>query len=261
MARKAILRLKNTYHEEKVAHIITYSPNSRILATCCDKNSIILWDVATGHAIHQLIHDAPLYTMAFSPDSKVIASVGSNKNIILWNVETGTLLHKTVIGYTDQVDQVVFSPDGHTLASRGHDGRIILWDVRTQESIEQLPITLSQFEAYSDMDFSMDGAILAVISGKLGNEITLWNVKNHESVAHQLLSYYPIFGVAFGPADQLMTIVNIGHGGIVHVLWETKVDSWIAHACSIVNRNLTTTEWNQFVTGEPYSKVCPGLSS
>ncbi len=170
-------------------------------------------------------------------------------------------LDKPLIGYTDKVDQVVFSPDGHTLASRSRDGRVILWDVRTQESIEQLPITLSQFEAYNDMDFSTDGTILAVISGKFGNEITLWNVINHESVAHQLLSYYPILDVGFGPADQLMTIVNIGHGGIVNVLWETNVDSWISHACSIVNRNLTIAEWNQFVTGEPYSKVCPDLSS
>jgi hypothetical protein len=42
--------------------------------------------------------------------------------------------------------------------------------------------------------------------------------------------------------------------------WDITVDSWQDRACSIANRNLTQTEWNQFVKDEAYSKVCPNLA-
>jgi hypothetical protein len=36
---------------------------------------------------------------------------------------------------------------------------------------------------------------------------------------------------------------------------------WQAQACAIADRNLTTAEWNQFVSapGTSYSKTCPDL--
>ncbi len=36
-----------------------------------------------------------------------------------------------------------------------------------------------------------------------------------------------------------------------------SVDSWKARACRIANRNLTQTEWQQYMGEQPYHKTRP----
>ena len=60
-----------------------------------------------------------------------------------------------------------------------------------------------------------------------------------------------------GPNGQLLTANFDARGGEAVILWNTSITSWIAHACSIANRNLTLAEWKQFVGNEPFSNVCP----
>lgn len=40
-------------------------------------------------------------------------------------------------------------------------------------------------------------------------------------------------------------------------IWPSSVAGWTAHACSVANRNLTRTEWDEFIPGAAYRAVCP----
>jgi hypothetical protein len=43
------------------------------------------------------------------------------------------------------------------------------------------------------------------------------------------------------------------------VLWDVNVESWLAHACMVANRNLTDQEWRSYFGEVPYKKICPDL--
>jgi len=43
------------------------------------------------------------------------------------------------------------------------------------------------------------------------------------------------------------------------VSWDFSGDSWQTLACQIANRNLTLSEWQQFMGSAPYSKTCSNL--
>ncbi len=41
------------------------------------------------------------------------------------------------------------------------------------------------------------------------------------------------------------------------ILWDASIESWLARACKIANRNLTPHEWKQYLGDEPYRETCP----
>ena len=261
---------KLTQHFKDVAlhnrPILALSSDGRILATstCCSANTktITLWDVATGRIIHRMASRDEIYSIAISPDGSMIASGDSAGVVTLWNV--ATTVGQPLTGHMDTINRVLFSPDGKILAARGSNGALLLWDMTDQKQIDPPPLQ-SDSDFYSPgMAFSPDGDILALASSRVtGSSIILWNVKKHELVAHPISSPSIVEDLIFGLHGQLLSTANVGHGVVIlsFTLWDINVDSWMNRACSIANRNLTVTEWNQFVSGEPYSKVCPRLSS
>jgi hypothetical protein len=40
--------------------------------------------------------------------------------------------------------------------------------------------------------------------------------------------------------------------------WDTRVASWIAHACATAGRNLSRDEWRDAFGDRPYRRTCPG---
>ena len=51
-------------------------------------------------------------------------------------------------------------------------------------------------------------------------------------------------------------LVGISGDGAVHT-YDLAVEDWIARACRIAGRELTSAEWDQFLPGYPYQDVCP----
>ncbi len=38
--------------------------------------------------------------------------------------------------------------------------------------------------------------------------------------------------------------------------WEVSPDAWSRHACRVAGRNLTRSEWDEFVPDQDYRRVC-----
>lgn len=104
---------------------VCFSPDSRLLASCSDENSICLWDETGG--LLRVIRGFPslVYSSAFSPDGSLLAS-STMSDVSLWDPRTGKLKKKVYLHdhYGDKV--LAFSPWGKILActiiSR-HDSR------------------------------------------------------------------------------------------------------------------------------------------
>jgi hypothetical protein len=43
----------------------------------------------------------------------------------------------------------------------------------------------------------------------------------------------------------------------VTTIWDLDVAHWEAAACAIAGRNLSRTEWSEYLPDEPYRMTCP----
>jgi WD40 repeat protein/serine/threonine protein kinase len=110
---------------------VAFSPDGRRLATGGEKNSVTIWEVATGQELKRLEgHRGEVYALAFSPDDdgRWIASAGEDSTVKVWDSHTGKIL-RSFRGHRGLVSSVAFSPDGRFLVSGGRDTTVKIWDL------------------------------------------------------------------------------------------------------------------------------------
>lgn len=118
---------------------LSWSKESKYLATASDDKTIALWDVAAGTKIKSLIgHTNYVFTLDFSPASdQMLASGSFDETIRLWDVRTGKTL-RTLPSHSDPVSSVNYSFDGSMLVSGSYDGLIRLWDASTGQCLKTI---------------------------------------------------------------------------------------------------------------------------
>lgn len=110
---------------------VAFSPDSHFIATANNqvsgcpkdvescKNTVRVWEVATGREISSITHDNTVNTVTFSPDSQRIASGSADRTVRIWEPGTGQELARFT--HPGEVWAVAFSPDGRWIASGGRD--------------------------------------------------------------------------------------------------------------------------------------------
>ncbi|MDD5285969.1 MAG: caspase family protein [Desulfuromonadaceae bacterium] len=159
---------------------VTFSPDGNYLISGGNmKDSLKLWDIATGREIRTFIGDRDaIYSVAFSPDGRYLLSGGANHTINLWDVRTGKEM-RAFKGRTkdDLINSVAFSPDGRYLLSGSSDKTLKLWDVATGGEIRTFA---GHTGMVSSVAFSPDGRY--ALSGSWDNTLSLWNISTGREV-------------------------------------------------------------------------------
>jgi WD40 repeat protein len=116
-----------------VVSSIRFSEDGSRLVTASWDGSAIVWDAASGEALHMLEgHTGRVISADFSPDETLIATAGSDGKVILWDAESGELLF--VPGSWDKpLRDVVFTPDGKHLVTSDNGGAIRAYVVPVEE--------------------------------------------------------------------------------------------------------------------------------
>jgi hypothetical protein len=147
------------------------------------------------------------------------------------------------------VETVVFSPDGKYVVSGSLDNTARVWDVLTGREIARM--THEDFVV--SLAFSPDGN--HIVSGSYDGTARVWETYTSREVA-RMSHDDSVHSVDFSPDGK----------HVVSGSWDTSVRVWmwqfadlIADACAYSPRNLTLSEWKQYLPNQEYRKTCEQL--
>jgi len=206
---------------------------------------------------------AVVWALDFSPRGDLLASAGYGQVISLWKIiptSEGTRRleplspDRLLVGHTGAVNSIAFDPKGQRIVSGGSDKTVRLWDVETGQAIGQPLAARTSIEAVA---FSVDGRTIAAAGADGG--LRLWDVATGRMLGGALAATPgALRDVSFNADGQkLATIDETGAISLWDpVLWSEDRDSVSDRLCAIASRNLTRSEWRQFLPGKDYRSTC-----
>jgi len=200
-----------------------------------------------SHELAHVTHDLAVSAAAFSPDGRWVVSGSWDNTARVWEAATGREVARlTHDGY---VTAAAFSRDGRWVVSGSADGTARVWEAATGREVARL----THDHWVSAVAFSPDGRW--VVSGSGDKTARVWEAATGREVA-RLTHDARVTAAAFSPDGQW--IVSESYDGIAWV-WRWRPKDLIELACARLTRNLTRTEWKQYLGEEPYRKTCENL--
>jgi WD40 repeat protein len=140
-------------HQHGVSGLV-FSPDGSQIATHTSgltfgfRQSVMLWDAATGNETVRLQHRHVVNSVSFSPDSTRIATVsGEHPTVRLWDPATGRELAQ--LRHGSSVDRAEFSPDGTRIIVLSFNRKASLWDAVAGREVTRIqhgrPIVATAF--------------------------------------------------------------------------------------------------------------------
>jgi hypothetical protein len=199
---------------------ISWSPDSKKIASASRDNVIILWTTETLSPLRTLTgHSNGVRSVAWSPDGQNIASSSEDRTVRLWDANTGQIL-QTIQKDSAWAAGVAWSQDGNQFAVALSADKIGIWDVNAQkksclvfENIEKWPTPLDV--AWSPQTGNRQ------IASAIGKTIQIWDLST-KKIARVLEGHSSVVSiVAFSIDGRLLA--SVSSDGMIH-LWRT--DTW-----------------------------------
>lgn len=220
---------------------------------------------------------------ALSPGGKWLAVQDGEGIVRVFDIATG---HETGRSAIEGAYLLGISRDGSLVAlATGTD--VDVWRVAGWRRTARLPHEW----AVQGLKFSRDGQWLTTVTGKVGMDaadlapsflpgstIRVWELNTHRLVTQISLAQEGGFTsgpvtrpFAFGPdGDRIVTASDIVQpsaesegaietDGLKLISWLLLPTELVTEACSLLKRNLSSSEWSAFLGSEPFRPTCDGL--
>jgi len=104
---------------------ITYSPNGKMILSCSEDRTAILWDLS-GKVISSFIgHSSRIINVEFSPDSKMIFTNSEDGDLKMWDLSGREIKNENF--QSQRVSALGISPDGTMILLGCEDGSVKFW--------------------------------------------------------------------------------------------------------------------------------------
>ncbi len=197
--------------------------------------------------------------LTFSSDGRALAvtgDVGCCGGLQLVDI-AGTQL-KPEAPILDRGVSGSFTPDSRAYVLARGNGEIDRLAVGSRNGASTV-VALPGAGAQGVLGVSRDGRILATAG--TGTGIGLWDLQ-----ARQLVANIPVPDLSILGAQANFELSALVIDGYLPSSNRRRLDrfefspaAWEQDACTIADRNLTQSEWTQFLPGVPYHKTCPAL--
>ena len=219
---------------------------------------MIEWDAATGaqRAPPLDLHwkdTAGLVSenVAYNADGSLIASSVAGDRVVI--VDADTLRQVEAFPDPKGVAVVAFSPsDPELLAEGSAAGVVRLWNVATRQLVAEIAASTSQ-SGMESVQFDATGTKLLT---QAGDRARLWSVPELHQIGSDLPGVASFAGSAAftGRGVQTMAVQVYANGQVF--VYPASLAAWERQACLVAGRNLTESEWVQFVGDRPYESTC-----
>ncbi|HEY7422004.1 MAG TPA: BTAD domain-containing putative transcriptional regulator [Gaiellaceae bacterium] len=241
------------------AYAVAFSPDDRLVASA-GNGGLQVFALRT----HRLVGSAQiggrntpaedlvvggLASATFSSDGRFLAAAaGSNGAIAVWDVRRRRSMR--TIPNLVPIESLSFAPHGTTIAVGDASGSVGFWDAATGRQLpERLP---GQTGPVLSLSFDPSGRRL--MSTSTDGRIRLWDLATRTLIGVPLPgSQGDGWGTFFPNGKRLIAVFGSGAG----VIWNVDPSSWSRWACRVARRNLSRTEWHDFLPNLAYRKVCP----
>jgi WD40 repeat protein len=209
---------------------IAFSPDSKLIASASNDNTIKLWDPKTGNVARTFSielteenHDDYPFAivessskLSFSQDGKILTLGNGNGSIISWQVDTGKLVQK--LRRQEGSSRAAFSADGNFFA---HGFAVEPFQPFLPEDDMREGVNIEKFvDSYNRWS-----------SNPRAGGIKIWDVKTGKQV-NSLSNTGFSFAIALSPNNQFLVTTNLG--GVAQ-LWD-------------LNSKRLVREWSGFRT-------------
>ncbi|MHC4925361.1 MAG: WD40 repeat domain-containing serine/threonine protein kinase, partial [Planctomycetota bacterium] len=234
-SRDAVFRALDQVREERTlrghdSYVFTvrWSKDGTRLVSAEWGTQAIIWDAASGEALHRLdLHTDELTDVRFSHDGRRVVTTSHDGTARLWSTVTGAC-EQVLEGHEAVVCQARFSPDDTLVATVSDDGTARLWNTETGDQVHLLS---GQGHAIHSVAFHPGGGELST----MGRDFTwrTWDpatgrqmravVLDDAPVRHpwgRLHTYYPIrqMDLTYSPDGSRVAIVGSTNRGHLRVL-------------------------------------------
>jgi WD40 repeat protein len=193
---------------------ITASPDGKWVAASDYRNTIFLWDAASGNLSAELQeHDDTVYihALTFSRDGTLLATADVEGFVKLWSVPEGRLL-AALPGHFEGLYLLAFSYDGQFLAGAGGTTAIPIWRVANHSLFTVLN---GHTNTVSAIAFGPNSWLLA--SAGEDNAIRLWTMTTQKEIFQITVESARWAALAFSPDGSKLASLQLN--GVID-LWQ-----------------------------------------
>jgi len=230
---------------------LAFSPDGTKLASAAFETATI-FDVGSGRRVATVGGWATLATnVVFTPDGQLLVVSGFQSVTLVFDPETGDQVGEPIGSNAAPAFFATNGPDG-TLATSGFSGAIQMVDLSSRKQVG--PPMVGRAVAVSSIDVLPSGReLIAGFYGSSG-EAQLFDIASGRRIGDPFPSLGPFSAASVSPDGG--TLVT-GDGSRM-MRWNIDSAQWRTTACAVAGRNLTRTEWEQYLPkGERYRATCP----
>lgn len=263
---------------------LTFSPDNMLLFSGGIDGVGAIWEMekvlSNQYYEPQILDEQAIKVQAavFSHDGKWLATGYSDYQILLWDLEK---LPLSPIQLKTNEGQSI-SMSGDIIRSTGIQD--IVWSLDDRYLVASQSENMSQEYIYSNFvsvwdinDLNIDPMILRgpdniilslaispdgkkLVAGGYAQDyvdipVYIWDINNFDTPPLVLGHHFSkVTNVQFSPSGKWLITTDVDIQ-----LWSLEQEALLAKSCSIVGRNFSLSEWQQYFPNESYREICPGL--
>ena len=194
----------------------------------------------------------PAAGVSVSPDGRSVvfgSLVEGDGRVSLWDLRTRRA-RWTVTSGARNAFATAFSPDGRRVVTVTQDGRAVVLDVASGNHVTA-PVTVQAGFVLS-VGYRPDGRVI-VTSGTDGT-VGLWDADRLHRIGRPLVAADNLWVYAAFSSDGRRLVAFDGLGR--STTWSASPADWLQRACSVVHRDFTRAEWDEYEPNRPYRHTC-----